>query len=62
MENEFYRYCISFYGKGGIYDLGVPDVSIKAVCRLIEWTGGEDFAGDSFDREKVRELLEGDYL
>ena len=55
MKIEFYNYCLSFYGRGKIYDLNAPDSAIKSACDLVAWG---DFEGDTFDREKVREILE----
>ena len=64
---EFRDYVHSFYGKGGIYDLGcgMPDIE-KAVLKYASyclvnlesvhppaWGGG-----DSLDRERVRYILE----
>ena len=60
---EFRDYVHSFYGKGGIYDLGcgIPDIQ-KAILQYVvrclaefEYWGG----GDSLDRERVRYILEG---
>ena len=62
---DFRDYVYSFYGKHGIYDLGVgiPDIEqaivdyITAVATTdVEWGGG-----DSLDRERVRYILETDY-
>lgn len=59
MKTEFYKYCLSFYGKGEIYELNAPDIAIKSACDLVAWGDFEgDFEGDSFDREKVRNILE----
>jgi len=62
---EFKSYVHSFYGKGGIYDLGcsIEDIH-NAICIYYwgmcihsdndyEWGGG-----DSIDRERVRSILE----
>jgi hypothetical protein len=65
--NEFRDYVHSFYGKGGIYDLGcsIPDIEVAinfyyfAMCkhgfRGVKYEWGE---GDSVDRERVRLILE----
>ena len=59
MKTKFYKYCHSFYGKGKIYDLNAPDTAIKSACDLVAWGDNEgNFEGDTFDREKVREILE----
>ena len=60
---EFRDYVHSFYGKGGIYDLGcgIPDIE-NAIClyfgklQVIEWMDWGD--GDTVDRERVRAILE----
>ena len=60
---EFRDYVHSFYGKGGIYDLGcgIPDIEkailqyvVRCLAELEYWGGG-----DSLDRERVRYILEG---
>ena len=53
---EFIRYVKSFYGPGGIYDMGATDDDIiEATFKYI--TDGADFCGDSFDRESVRDIM-----
>ena len=58
MKTEFYKYCLSFYGKGEIYDLNVPDIAIKSACELVVNRKDIPFEGDTVDREKVRHILE----
>lgn len=62
MEN-FINYVTSFYGPGGIYDLGVTKMEIANACRQYvrkiddnQWGGG-----DSIDRERVRQILQPEY-
>ena len=60
---EFRDYVHSFYGKGGIYDLGcsIPDIENAIylyfgklqVIEYMDWGNG-----DSLDRERVREILQ----
>ena len=61
---EFRDYFHSFYGKGGIYDLGcgiphIEEAILKYVVNMLNlgyhtgWGGG-----DSLDRERVRFILE----
>ncbi len=61
MENflEFVDYTESFYGVGGLYDMGVPRLAIlTATFKLILDLGATSkFVGDSVDREKVRDIL-----
>jgi hypothetical protein len=53
---NFVQYVRSFYGPGGIYDMGATDVMIiEATVQYIN--SGADFAGDSFDRENVRDIM-----
>lgn len=60
--NEFLGYVHSFYGKDGIYDLGVgiPDIqnAINAYCGQCIAGDGVWGGGDSVDRERVRAILE----
>jgi hypothetical protein len=61
---EFYDYVLSFYGKDGIYPMGATlTVVRKATQDLIRILKikGEKFAGDSIDRELVRDLLISKY-
>jgi len=54
--SEFIRYVKSFYGPGGIYDMGATDDHIiEATFKYIQ--SGADFCGDSFDREHVRDIM-----
>ena len=57
---EFYDYVLSFYGKDGIYPMGATlTVVRKATQDLIRILKikGQEFCGDSVDRELVRDLL-----
>lgn len=53
---EFVNYVHSFYGPGGIYDMGATNKMIRTATRLYMETCA-DFEGDSIDRENVREIL-----
>lgn len=63
MMIDFLAYVESFYGKGGIYDMGAtPAMIIEATKQLMIQVGTnpEDsfsFCGDSVDREKVRDIM-----
>lgn len=55
---EFVNYVLKFYGKGGIYDFGASegDVWRALEIRLNKYADVE-FAGDSLDREYVRDIM-----
>ena len=60
----FANYVYSFYGKNGIYDLGVTIDEIKMAIRFLQSKAGAAYRcgspviGDSLDREHVRMSLE----
>lgn len=61
---EFYDYVLSFYGPDGIYPMGATlDIVQKATNDLISilQIKGEEFCGDSIDRELVRDLMMSKY-
>jgi len=64
MMTEFYDYVLSFYGPDGIYPMGANLTLIqkatKDLIRILK-IKGEEFAGDSIDRELVRDLLISKY-
>jgi len=57
---EFYDYVLSFYGPGGIYPMGATleliEHATQDLIRILE-IKGQEFCGDSVDRELVRDLL-----
>ena len=55
---DFIDYVLSFYGVGGIYEHGWSDHQIVAACEVR--MGMVEYAGDSIDREWVRDYLFGD--
>ena len=55
---EFVNYVRSFYGPGGIYDMGATDAMIiDAVIQYLSTSAAQWGDGDSFDREQVRDIL-----
>ena len=56
---EFQKYCWSFYGPkaiyGNMFDHKLTKPEMNAACLLISLT--ETFEGDTFDREKARDIL-----
>ena len=56
--NEFIDYVLSFYGKGGIYQINATrDEVLIATGIRIERDKVVDFVGDTVDREKVRDII-----
>jgi hypothetical protein len=57
---DFYDYVLSFYGKGGIYPMGATlpliQQATQDLIRILK-IKGQEFCGDSVDRELVRDLL-----
>lgn len=60
---EFVDYVMSFYGKGGIYDINATREEVwQATCIRIKRNAdnplnGISFDGDSIDREAVRDII-----
>ena len=55
----FTQYMLDFYGPNGVYPLGFTAEQISLAtqlykCRLKE---GQEFYGDSIDRERVRDII-----
>jgi hypothetical protein len=55
--SEFIEYCMSFYGPGGVYPLGMSEDEITKAIRLLDLIGQEDLDLDSIDRERVRDVV-----
>ena len=57
---DFYDYVLSFYGDDGIYPMGATPKLIKQatndIIQILQ-IKNDEFCGDSFDRERVCELL-----
>jgi len=59
---QFIEYCNEFYDiETGIYPVATKKDIIKAIGQYISKTNGKDIHFDSFDREKVREILQPNY-
>jgi len=54
---DFIDYVISFYGVGGIYDFGATEEEIKKAIEIRMDKYELPFAGDSVDREMVRDII-----
>lgn len=62
--NDFIDYTLTFYGADGIYPMGANRTVVrKATNDIIKIAEikGEEFCGDSIDRELVRDLLISKY-
>jgi hypothetical protein len=62
--NDFIDYTLTFYGTDGIYPMGADrTVILNATNDIIKIAEikGEEFCGDSIDRELVRDLLISKY-
>ena len=56
LMSDFYHYVLSFYGENGIYNMGATlDMVMEATKKYIN--SSDEFCGDSFDREAVRDIL-----
>ena len=55
--SQYIEYCVSFYGPGGIYPLGMSEDEVTKAVRLLDLIGQEDLELDSIDREKVRDVV-----
>ena len=54
---EFYSYVLDFYGPNGIYDIGATEEEVKKATEIVKNEVGDDFEGDTVDREKVRDVI-----
>jgi hypothetical protein len=62
--NDFVDYVMSFYGSDGIYPMGANRTVVRKATNdimKIARIKGEEFCGDSIDRELVRDLLISKY-
>ena len=59
--NDFIDYCMSFYGADGLYPItGINRTVVRKATNdiiRIDKIKGQEFCGDSVDREQVRDLL-----
>jgi len=54
--SDFYHYVLSFYGENGIYKMGATlDMVMESTQKYIN--SSDEFYGDSFDREHVRDIM-----
>ena len=62
--NDFIDYTLTFYGPDGIYPMGANRTVVRNatndIIKIAE-IKGEEFCGDSIDRELVRDLLISKY-
>ena len=60
MMTDFHDYVLSFYGPDGIYPMGATLSLVQDATQThieILKLKGQEFLGDSIDRECVRDLL-----
>ena len=59
MNTNFTQYMLDFYGPRGIYNLGFTAEQINLATQLYKCRleSGEEFCGDSVDRERVRDII-----
>jgi hypothetical protein len=55
--SQFIDYCVSFYGPGGIYPLGMSSDEVSKAVRLLDLIGQQELELDSIDRERVRDVV-----
>jgi hypothetical protein len=55
--DSFIKYCLQFYGPGGLYDLGATPDEIKAALAIRLERDPFPFEGDTVDRELVRDII-----
>ena len=57
-NGQFTRYCLSFYGARGIYDMNAtPEEIEEATAERLARFPNLEFCGDTVDREKVRDIM-----
>jgi hypothetical protein len=55
---QFVQYVYGFYGKGGLWDMGVTrEMIFKGIELVVAEFGADQFEGDSLDRERVRDAM-----
>ena len=57
--DQFYRYCLDFYGAGGIYDYGFTRELVEQATQVYisRLKDRSYFYGDTVDRERVRDIV-----
>lgn len=60
-DRKFIDYVFSFYGPGGLYDMGATREDIAAATKIYKKESDIFFDGDSVDRENVRDKLINDF-
>jgi hypothetical protein len=54
---KFVNYVGEFYGAGGCYDFGATEAEIALATKIRLLDTKMDWVADSFDREKVRDIM-----
>jgi hypothetical protein len=58
--NQFIDYVMSFYGPDGLYPMDANRTTVRKATNdivRIAKIKGQEFCGDSYDREQVRDLM-----
>lgn len=55
--NKWIEYVLDFYGKNGIYDMGATKEQVVDATNTLIKQIGTKFEADSFDRERVRDIM-----
>jgi len=53
---DWHNYVLDFYGTGGLYDMGATLEQVANVTQIYI-ASGANFEADSFDREKIRDIM-----
>jgi len=62
MNLNFTKYLLDFYGPNGVYPFGFTAEQVSLATQLYKTRldinyPGEEFSGDSVDRERVRDII-----
>lgn len=56
-DGGFLHYCLDFYGEGGIYECGLTLEDLSKALKIRKtFSFATEYAGDSLDREMVRDI------
>ena len=56
-DGGFLHYCLDFYGEGGLYECGLTLEDLGKALKIRKtFNFAAEYAGDSVDREMVRDI------